>query len=87
MQLKNYMEEVVASVIKRVLKDANCCTCEKCINDVTAIALNNLPPRYIVTEEGELYLKFREIQQQYEVDAIAAILRAAEIVKKNPRHA
>ena len=86
MQLKNYMEEVVASVIKRVLKDTNCCTCEKCVNDVTAMALNNLPPKYVVTEEGELYLKFRELQQQYEVDVIAATIRAAEVVKKHPRH-
>ncbi len=54
-QLKNFMEEVVFLVMKDIVKDINVCTCEKCSLDIAAIALNDLPPKYIVSEKGELY--------------------------------
>jgi len=40
-QIKNYMEEVVFSLMKDVLSDINVCSCEKCRMDIAAIALNN----------------------------------------------
>lgn len=85
-QIKNYMEEIVATTIKDVLEDINMCTCEKCIMDISAIALNDLPPKYIVTEKGELYSKINALKQQFEVDVIAALTKAAVIVKRRPRH-
>jgi competence protein ComFB len=54
-QLKNFIEEVVFLVMKDIVKDINVCTCEKCSLDIAAIALNDLPPKYIVSEKGELY--------------------------------
>jgi len=85
-QLKNYMEEIVFAQIKEVLSDINMCTCEKCLLDVAAIALNDLPPKYIVTDKGELYSKINALSQQFEVNVIAAITKAAVIVKRKPRH-
>lgn len=85
-QLKNYMEEIVFNMMKEVLTDINMCTCELCLLDVAAIALNDLPPKYIVTEKGELYSKIHALRQQFEVDVIAAITKAAVLVKRNPRH-
>ncbi|MGE4282250.1 MAG: late competence development ComFB family protein [Clostridia bacterium] len=86
MYLKNYMEEVVFNMMESILKDVNCCTCEKCVMDIAALALNDLPPRYVVNPKGEVYTKTRALQQQFEVDATTAIIKAVEIVKKNPRH-
>jgi len=85
-QLKNYMEEVVFRMMKEVLEDINTCKCEKCMLDIAAIALNDLPPKYFVTEKGELYSKINSLRQQFEVDIIAAITKAAVLVKRNPRH-
>lgn len=84
--IKNYMEEIVFKQIKDVLKDIEICTCEKCTMDIAALALNNLPPKYVVTEKGELYSKIDTLKQQFEVDVIAAITKAAVTVKRNPRH-
>lgn len=84
--LKNYMEEFVFHQLKEVLDDINMCKCEKCMLDVAAIALNDLPPKYIVTEKGELYSKIDALKQQFDVDVIVAITRAAAVVKKRPRH-
>ncbi|HOP92941.1 MAG TPA: late competence development ComFB family protein [Acetivibrio thermocellus] len=85
-QIKNYMEEVVFLLMKDVLSDINVCSCEKCRMDIAAIALNNLPPKYIVTDKGELYSKVDSLKQQFEVDVISALAKAAVIVKRNPRH-
>jgi len=85
-QIKNYMEEIVFSMIKDVLKDINVCTCDKCILDIAAIALNDLPSRYIVSEKGELYSRINSLMQQFEVDVVLAITKAAVLVKRSPRH-
>ena len=85
-QIKNYMEEIVFNQIKEVLEDINCCKCEKCILDIAAIALNDLPPKYVVSQKGELYSKLNTLKQQFEVDVISAITKAAVLVKRNPRH-
>ncbi|WHH59653.1 late competence development ComFB family protein [Petroclostridium sp. X23] len=86
MHLKNYMEEVVFNMMEGILKDINCCTCDKCLMDIAALALNDLPPKYVVTDQGEVYLKINALQQQFEVDATTAIIKAAVLVKRNPRH-
>lgn len=85
-QIKNYMEEMVFNQMKDVLDDINVCTCEKCLLDIAAIALNDLPPKYIVSEKGELYSKINLLKQQFEVDIISAITKAAVLVKRKPRH-
>lgn len=84
--LKNYMEEVVEDTLRDVIDDLGICTCEQCKLDITALALNNLPPKYVVTTRGEVYSKVSTLQQQFEVDAISAIALAADTIKKNPRH-
>lgn len=85
-QIKNYMEEIVFSLMREVLEDINVCCCDKCVIDIAAIALNDLPPRYIVSEKGELYSKINSLKQQFEVDVISAITKAAVLVKRSPRH-
>lgn len=85
-QIKNYMEEIVYNQMKEILTDINMCKCEKCLMDVAAIALNDLPPKYIVTEKGELYSKINALSQQFEVDVVSAVTKAAILVKRRPRH-
>ena len=85
-QVKNYMEEVVYMLLPEILRDINACKCPKCTLDIAAMALNQLPPKYIVTEKGELYSKISTLRQQFEVDVISAITKAAVLVKRSPRH-
>lgn len=85
-KLKNYMEDVVAHKTDEILKIMNICKCEKCRYDIMAIALNDLPPRYVVTDKGELFTKVRELEQQFEVDVETAVIKAAVFVGKSPRH-
>ena len=80
------MEELVNMMIEDVLKDADACNCSQCKADIMAIALNMLPTKYVVTKEGTVYSKTSLLVQQFEVDIITAITKAAEIVSKSPRH-
>ncbi len=85
-QLKNYMEYIVNMLIDYVLKDMDVCKCKKCVMDISAMALNQLPPKYIVTEKGELFSKLNTLRQQFEVDVVSAITKSAVVVKGMPRH-
>jgi competence protein ComFB len=81
------MEKAVLNILDRILESQdNLCRCEKCRLDIAAIALNNLPSKYVVTNKGELYTKVQEMEIQFEADIIREITKAIEIVSKNPRH-
>jgi len=84
--LKNYMEEVVFNYIDLLIKDSPYCTCPLCRVDIAAYALNRLPPKYVATEKGQVYSKLSQLQQQFEVDVTVAIMKAIEIIGKNPKH-
>lgn len=86
MFIRNFMENAVDELIDNVLNTLDVCKCERCRLDIKALALNNLPPRYVVTEKGELYTKTSELMQQFEVDIIKAITMAALYVNKNKHH-
>jgi len=86
LEIRNYMEVCVLDLLGSVLENLNACQCENCTHDILAIALNSLPTKYVVTKKGELYTKIGNLQNQFDVDIIAAIAKASVIVSRNPRH-
>jgi len=85
-RMKNFMEEVVFSYIDNLVKESPYCTCPICKMDIAAYVLNRLPPKYVVTEKGEVYSKISQLQQQFEVDVTIAVMKAIKVVGMNPRH-
>lgn len=85
-QLTNYMEEFVHMMLNQHFPKMDICQCEICRMDVAAIVLNALPPKYVVTREGEMYTKVNLLSLQYEIDAITEMTKAAKIVSAFPRH-
>jgi competence protein ComFB len=85
--LKNCTEDAV-DVYFSIIMDRfdRVCNCERCIEDIKAITLNHLPPAYVVTEKGELYNKINQLAIQYKVDIMNELIKAIEIVSKNPNH-
>ena len=83
---KNYMEDIVEIYIDKSVKKMGMCNCEICRKDIMARTLNILPPKYVVTTKGESYTKLNLLSQQFEVDVITEITKAAKIVNDNPRH-
>lgn len=86
LEIKNYMEECVEESVEDIIKRNNGCECERCRLDVMAIALNNLPSKYIVTKSGERYMKLAALREQLNVDLVTELTKAAQIVKENKRH-
>lgn len=87
MQLKNYMEDLVWQKLDEVLDGhPDMCRCEQCRYDVASLALNSLPPRYVVTATGETYTRIKALEMQFVIDIVSAISRAIIIVQLKPRH-
>ncbi len=88
--LHNYTETAVLQLLDSILdnyqkKNGPICTCERCREDIMAIALNNLPARYIVTETGKIITQVSFEQIGGKAQVAAQILKAIEIVHSNPR--
>ena len=81
------MEDIVEEVLEHTLlrrKDA--CKCRKCKLDIMALALNRLPPKYVVTQKGRVYTKLQGTDLQFKADVIREIVRAIGQIKNNPQH-
>lgn len=85
-EINNYMENIVLDMVDTVINRLEVCGCAKCRLDIIALSLNSLEPKYVVTQNGMLYTKLNLLRQQFEVDALSAIVKAALKVKECPRH-
>jgi competence protein ComFB len=85
--VKNLMEEIVKKKLFELIKSRDICKCERCLADIQAIVLNNLPPRYTVTGRGDALARFELlIAAQSNVDMIRELQAAIEKVSSHPRH-
>lgn len=86
-KLHNYMEDVVAEMFDQMADSTNgVCKCGKCRLDILAIALNNLPSRYVVTDRGRVYAKIIELELQFKTDVVRELTKAVAVVKTRPQH-
>jgi competence protein ComFB len=87
MIIKNYMEDLVWQAMDGILAmHPQFCHCDRCRHDMAALALNDLPPKYIVTRKGETFTRLRLMEMQFSTDIITAISRAIEVVGSKPNH-
>ncbi len=80
------METFVTERLEEMLKEENCCKCEKCQDDMKAIALNKLPAKYVSSHNGELFSKLDSHIRQNSVDINIAIAAAINAVAEKPSH-
>lgn len=62
------------------------CDCELCKQDIFALTLNHLQPRYVSSKNGEVHVKTLYMDQQLQLDVIRELTKAKEIVERNPKH-
>lgn len=86
MALVNIMEDIVRNKLSEMLKSENCCKCDRCIEDMTALALNKLPSKYVSTHNGELFSKIDSMVRQNSVDLNIAVAEAISCVSQRPSH-
>ena len=83
---QNVMEQLVEEQFERMADSLGCCLCEECRSDIIAYALNQLPPKYVVTSTGGIYSKTYVLRSQHLTDIVTAITHGASLVRDNPRH-
>lgn len=84
--LINANEEFVKMRLPELLKEYDCCKCEKCVDDMMAIALNNIRPAYVNTAEGVLFKRINSTLPQNSADMDIEILKAINMVSGHPKH-
>lgn len=82
----NIMESLVIEEVEDCISRLNMCTCPTCRNDLIALTLNMLPPKYVNTEKGAALSKVEKLSMDFQAQIITCITSASEIVKKHPRH-
>jgi len=87
--VKNYTEIAVDEVFDDVLagflqQRPDMCTCPRCRDDIKALALNSLPPRYVATDKGEIFTKVAFDLVGGKAHIIAALWKAMEQVWRKP---
>jgi len=83
---KNLSEDLVDLYLDSCLRSVDVCGCDRCRADIRALALNAMPPHYVVTDLGDAYVRLDAMSVQSQADIITAIMNAINMVKSRPRH-
>ena len=86
-EVHNVMEDVVRDTLLTYKEKMNLkCDCERCLEDIMALALNDLPPRYIANANLSPYIRAtHETDRQGSTNIITIIAKAASKVSSSPR--
>ena len=84
--LVNDAERLVLSELEiQVARAKDICTCQDCVLDMAAYALNNVKPLYRVSLMGSVYTRAdRQTESAQEIKR--AVTEAIRKVKENPSH-
>lgn len=82
----NIMESIVKDKIIYYMRQFDVCTCDRCIADTTALTLNGLTPKYIVTSPAAVDPLISFYTNKLISDVTVEATKACITVKDNPRH-
>ncbi len=82
----NVMQTLVEEKARKYMEMSGLCTCDRCVADVKALALNGLMPKYVVMNAGEMVPRITLYDGRFSAEVTSQILRACETVKKRPHH-
>lgn len=82
----NIMESIVKDKIIYYMRQFDVCTCDRCIADTTALTMNGLTPKYIVTSPAAVDPLISFYTNKLISDVTVEATKACITVKDNPRH-
>jgi competence protein ComFB len=87
--LLNVTEEIVKGLVNFMIHSPDYqtfCQCKKCELEINAIALNNLPSKYVVGEQSR-NAAYTKVNTPENIEIInKQIIRAFHLVSINPKH-
>ncbi len=84
--IENLYEDAVRRRAKDVMQQLGMCECETCFDDVCALTLNNLPPKYVSSNGGEVFSQLSINTEQGQAEFMTALYASAKKVSDRPRH-
>ncbi len=82
----NVMEEIVDELKQDYAKKFKMCQCERCLSDVKAYSLSNLPAKYVVLSSSTVIPMMGFYRSRYETLVKSKLIVACKIVSDSPRH-
>ncbi|NOU72818.1 competence protein ComFB [Paenibacillus sp. LMG 31458] len=87
MGLVNAVEAIVSNLYEEFQKSYDIkCGCQHCKEDILALVLNRIPPKYTSSEKGQLYIKTLYLNPQLQSDVMRELMRAALVVEHKQNH-
>ncbi len=83
----NVMQVLVEEKAPKYVEMFGLCTCKRCMEDVKAITLNHLPPKYVVLEPNDRVPRLTVYEGKFNSDITAQLLQACKLVMERPHHA
>ena len=82
----NVMQVLVEEKAPKYAKLFGLCTCDRCMEDVKALTLNNLPSKYVVVEPGDRIPRLTVYEGRFASDISDQLLQACKLVTAHPHH-
>ena len=82
----NVMQVLVEEKAPKYTKMFGLCSCARCMEDVKALTLNNLPSKYVVLEPGDRIPRLTVYEGRFASDITAQLLQACKLVTAHPHH-
>ena len=82
----NVMQVLVEEYTAKYVKMFGVCDCDRCVADIKALALNNLPPKYVIMDRGDIIPKLTFYEGKFNSDVTAQVLQACKTVMNRPHH-
>lgn len=82
----NVMQVLVEEKAPVYIKISGMCQCKRCLEDVKALTLNHLPPKYVVLAEHDRVPRLTVYEGRFSSDITSQLIQACEFVKLRPHH-
>ena len=82
----NVMHRLTEEKADRYISMFGLCDCKRCRQDVIALALNGLAPKYVVMPPAEMTVRSDMYSVRHSGEITAQLLHACREVMEHPRH-
>ena len=82
----NVTQSLVEEKADKYIKMFNLCGCKRCRTDVIALALSNLPAKYVVVKNKDINPRLSFYESKYSPAVITQVMSACKRVHERPHH-
>jgi len=82
----NITQALVEAKVDKYIELFGLCKCPRCRIDVIALALTNLPAKYVVARHHEMVPLLSVYEGKYNAAIISQVMNACKMVMEHPRH-